>query len=409
MQTLLDKGANVDAKYIHGKTLLHNAVESIKTKIAARTCRCIAANTWYLQIVQHLLKYIAYVHCVCASTFGDGCTPLHLAVENEHEAIVKLLLECGGYVDAKDKNNKTVLHLAVEQGSSIIVEHILKRRPDLNKKSNSSVLNIAVQGCGMEYRKIVKNLLEYGFTINPKDANNFMHAAVEKRYVELVEELLKHSTDDNMSSDSTFVKDSILLHVAIKNRHEEVAKLLIRYGADVNAPDETGKTPIFHATENADLKMIKLLLTNEANVNDPVLLNIAVITDCREIVEVILQHGTDVDGNDECARIPLHVVVLKNEACRSHDHEVPDNVITEISKMLSCEGVKHSIVKNDIILLDANIDNIYMRLVQVHMQNKREVIKFKWKRSITPLHISVLLSNKEITEMLLTKGANVNA
>jgi ankyrin repeat protein len=48
------------------------------------------------------------------------------------------------------------------------------------------------------------------------------------------------------------------LHVAAKNKQEEVAKLLISFGADVNAQDETGKTPIFYATQNADLKITKL-------------------------------------------------------------------------------------------------------------------------------------------------------
>ena len=72
-------------------------------------------------------------------------------------------------------------------------------------------------------------------------------------------------------------KGHIPLHVAIKYRQKEVAELLISYGADVNAQDGTGRPPIFYATENADLKIIKLLLTNKANVKDnPELLNDAV-------------------------------------------------------------------------------------------------------------------------------------
>jgi serine/threonine-protein phosphatase 6 regulatory ankyrin repeat subunit A/serine/threonine-protein phosphatase 6 regulatory ankyrin repeat subunit B len=101
------------------------------------------------------------------------------------------------------------------------------------------------------------------------------------------------------------------IHVASKNKQEEVAKLLISNGADVNAQDEIGKTPIFYATENGDLKITKLLLTNKANIKDnPELLDIAVLNEHREIVEVLLQHGADVNSSNEYGRTALHVSAL---------------------------------------------------------------------------------------------------
>ena len=72
---------------------------------------------------------------------------MHIAAEKGGEdiikLIVKLLLECGANVNSKDKNDKTILRFAVEQGCPIIVGHILKHCPDLNDKSNNSILNIA--------------------------------------------------------------------------------------------------------------------------------------------------------------------------------------------------------------------------------------------------------------------------
>ena len=54
------------------------------------------------------------------------------------------------------------------------------------------------------------------------------------------------------------------------------------------------ETPIFFATENADVKIIELLLTRKANVkNNLELPNVAVKKDCREIVEVFLQLGAE--------------------------------------------------------------------------------------------------------------------
>jgi len=137
-----------------------------------------------------------------------------------------------------------------------------------------------------------------------------LHAAFEKGCLKTVEELLKYGTGVN-----TLYKTSGIgympLHVVNKNKQEEVAKLLISCGADVNVQDETGKTPMFYATQNADLNITKLLLNNKANVKDnPELLNIAVLNECTEIVEVLLEHGVDVNTSDKHGRKALHFTAL---------------------------------------------------------------------------------------------------
>jgi ankyrin repeat protein len=149
----------------------------------------------------------------------------------------------------------------------------------VNNSSNRSALNFAVLGCAERYGKVIENLLQYGFTVNPEDLNNYelLHAAIEKGYLKMVEQLLQYGIDVNMLYSSTSGKGYMTLHVATKEKHEEIAKLLISYGADVNARDETGKNPLFYAVGNADLKITRLLLDNKANVKDnPELLIIAV-------------------------------------------------------------------------------------------------------------------------------------
>ena len=211
---LLSKRADVNAKRIHGITYFH-----------------LATQWGHFRIVDHLLKH------------GANVDPSSLAIHTPlygYEKIVKLLLERGATINSKDINDKTILHLAVRTVCPTIVEHILKHRPDLNNKSNSGA------GLGNRvYRKIVKNLLRYGFTVKAKDENNFMHTAVIMNgHMELVEELLKHGTDVNMLCNSASGRGlEYPLHLVTRLKWEKVSELLISYGVDTNAPDEGGKTP----------------------------------------------------------------------------------------------------------------------------------------------------------------------
>jgi len=427
IKLLLECGANVNAQGKNGKTALHSAVEKGHEEVVKLLLECganvdaqdkdgksilqFAVEKQHEKFVKLLLECGANVH----TQDKDGKTVLHCAVEKGQEKFVQLLLECGANVDAEDKDGRTALHFAVEKGYLVIVEHVLKHHPDVNNKSNRSALNVAVHGYGKEYGKIIENLLQYGFTVNPEDVNNceLLCAAVEKGYLKIVEELLKYGIDVNVLHKSTYGQGYMPLHVATKNKQEEVAKLLISYGADVNAQDETGKTPIFYATENADFKITKLLLTNKANVKDnPELLNIAVLNEYREIVEVLLEHGADVNRSDECGRIALHFTVSgkDREFFGYHVSKDPDiNVKGEIAKLLLCCGANvNAQTKNGITTLHAATQKGYVKVIEALLEHNADV-NSTIKSDITPLHIAAQKGRTEIVQILLKFGASIDS
>jgi ankyrin repeat protein len=59
-------------------------------------------------------------------------TPLHVAAENSHEAVVWILLECNAEINAADKNSKTPLHAAAKNRHEAVVQLLLEHDPDVN-------------------------------------------------------------------------------------------------------------------------------------------------------------------------------------------------------------------------------------------------------------------------------------
>jgi hypothetical protein len=64
-----------------------------------------------------------------------GRAPLHLAAEKGHEAVVRLLLEEGAEVAAKDSLGRAPLHWAAEKGHEAVVRLLLKEGADVSAKT----------------------------------------------------------------------------------------------------------------------------------------------------------------------------------------------------------------------------------------------------------------------------------
>ncbi|KAJ0318106.1 hypothetical protein COL5a_010855 [Colletotrichum fioriniae] len=96
---------------------------------------------------------------------GVGGTVLHAAVVHGNEAIVKLLIEKGGDLNALTQQRKDTLHLAVESNQMNIVRLVLKAGANVNSVDGCghSALFKAILGGNED---LVRLLLEYGADVN---------------------------------------------------------------------------------------------------------------------------------------------------------------------------------------------------------------------------------------------------
>ena len=118
------------------------------------------------------------------------------------------------------------------------------------------------------------------------------------------------------------------LHVAVARGNVAASKLLLDAGADVNIlhADPADVPVIVRAVDNADLRMVKLLLKYKPRLNTPdctdkVLIDIDPIDIIRRGVKSIFRKlGLNLQGRRHYCRLPFLHAVLLPELCRALLH-----------------------------------------------------------------------------------------
>ncbi|KXJ79839.1 hypothetical protein RP20_CCG027890 [Aedes albopictus] len=98
---------------------------------------------------------------------NDGATPLWIASQMGHDHIVKMLLLHGAYVDAVRCDGATALFKAAHKGHSSVVHELLKYRPNLGLIPNGETALHAAALFG--HLPIVKQLVAAGADVSLKN------------------------------------------------------------------------------------------------------------------------------------------------------------------------------------------------------------------------------------------------
>lgn len=118
---MLNNGALVDKKAIHGYTALHAA-----------------AQNGHLDVAEILIQHGANIE----ERNDDGDTPLMLAVRSEHAAVADLLCTKGSNVHATGYENIDPVHYALSKRNLFLSDVLLKHeRHNLNSTSSTQSMN----------------------------------------------------------------------------------------------------------------------------------------------------------------------------------------------------------------------------------------------------------------------------
>jgi len=383
----LDAGTDINKKDKNGATALHRA-----------------ARYRLLEIVEFLIENGANV----AARDDRGETPLHH--QTKAKKIIEVLISKGADVNARDKSGQSSLHEAAGgYNSHSIVKLFVDHGADVNLKDNSERTPLHEAAEVLSNSSTIELLIAQGAEINAKDKNgetplDQVHKlrrrteGLRKRigkqlrpdekasYEKLAGLFLKHGgksgAEDSIvvayatgnietinrhlnagvDANTKFEDDKTLLHEAASDGHKEIAELLISNGADVNAKAKRGDSPLHDAVRNGHKEIVELLIAKGANVN-------------------LGSYSTPLDKAKNKKEI--------FDLIRKHGGKTREELKDEVDKLIG-------------LIRDGNVEGVKNALDGVTNVN------IKGKYGLTPLAQAVKESRKEIAELLIAKGADVN-
>uniref|UniRef100_A0A7N9CR15 Ankyrin repeat domain 18B n=1 Tax=Macaca fascicularis TaxID=9541 RepID=A0A7N9CR15_MACFA len=209
---------------------------------------------------------------------------IHRAAIKGDAAEVERCLRRFRDVDARDRKDRTVLHLACAHGRVEVVTLLLSRscQIDICDRLNRTPLMKAVH-CQEEACAII--LLEHGANPNIKD-----------------------------------IYGNTALHYAVYNKGTSLAEKLLSHHANIEALNEEGNTPLLFAINSRRQQMVEFLLKNQANIH--------AVDNFRSIQQQILEHKNKIlknhlrNDNQETAAVKPANLKKRKEGAKEHNLKV---------------------------------------------------------------------------------------
>ncbi|XP_065577154.1 serine/threonine-protein phosphatase 6 regulatory ankyrin repeat subunit C-like [Artemia franciscana] len=326
-------------------------------------------------------------------------TPLHLAVISGDLEVIKMVLDKGADVNARDIYGESPLHLAASSRcSQTVVECLLKFGADVHIRNSEqlSPLHLAAH-CG--HTQTVECLLRSGADVNARDVKDRspLHLAARHGHTQTAECLSRCGAEVNARD----VKDRSPLHLAARHGHTQTAECLSRCGAEVNARDVNDKSPLHLAAFCGHTQTAECLLRSGADINatekcdigSP--LHLAAVRGHTQTAECLLRSGADVNARCIYDQSPLHLAAV-------HGH-------TQTAECLSrCGAEVNARDVNDSRPLHLAAHFGHTQTVECLLKSGAD-INARDKYDGSPLHLAAFHGHTQTAECLLRSGADVNA
>ncbi|KAI8714627.1 hypothetical protein NCS52_01183000 [Fusarium sp. LHS14.1] len=255
VRILLEAGVNIEARVENGSTAL----------IAA-------SKGGHVEVVRILLEAGANIE----ARAEDGRTPLIAASIHGHKTLASLLIKHRANVNAQDEDGKSSLHHATESATRLYIDNSLRgsfmkllldngAAVEARDSSGQTPLLVACRNGQTEVERL---LVEQGANVNARDeegntplfwdCDSFAGYARGEPLL-----LIKKGADVNAKTEH----GNTPLHRACRVLEPEIVPSLIDKGADIHARNSEGSTPLHLAAISRNDWAVKLLVERGACVD----------------------------------------------------------------------------------------------------------------------------------------------
>ncbi|XP_037747859.1 serine/threonine-protein phosphatase 6 regulatory ankyrin repeat subunit A isoform X4 [Chelonia mydas] len=294
----------------------YDADISRTTRVSLETPLHYCARVGNADVLLEMLKHISTSRMQQSinKQAKNDWSPLLMAAERGHTAIVKILLQHHARVDVFDEHGKAALHLAAENGHDQIADMLLWHKAFVNAKTKLGLtpLHLSAQN---GYNHLVKLLVEThlasidAMTLTKRTP---LHLAALTGQLDVCTSLLSMSADVN----ATDMQGQTPLHLAAENDHSEVVQFFLKHKPElVTSANVEGSTCAHIAASKGSVAVIKELLKfnkvgattarNKTNYSTP--LHLAAAGGHHEVVKVLLQTGASAADEDGEGMTAIHL------------------------------------------------------------------------------------------------------
>ncbi|KAI1967136.1 hypothetical protein LOZ58_000633 [Ophidiomyces ophidiicola] len=382
--------------------------------------------------------------------YSEAVNLLHIASELGHEQVVKCLVRTLDEINEKDNDGRTALLLATMHRHSTVIDVLLRQEGiDINAEDYEGWTPISY-AAKYGYEDICKLLVEFASKAATKlDINKRtfgltpLYIAAQENHVAIAQLLYNYGQARETPVNGV---DPSLLHQAAREGSQEAITIFLDIDSScINRPDEKGRTALYFAAQE-NHSVVVSILTARAKCHEPekclftpekhnpegrTLLHYAAEAGSVRAVEILIGVGANKDAVDNNKRTPLHQAVSGTvhdvKVLLSHGvhMEVRDNEGNTPLHLAVHRG--DAAVDIVALLIEAGADlttrnNNHQTLLHTIARNGKSekvanVLLGQGKQGIdarnpdgkTALHLAVQNKNIRLVDLLISRGADINA
>ncbi|XP_038664399.1 transient receptor potential cation channel subfamily A member 1b [Scyliorhinus canicula] len=341
-------------------------------------------------------------------------TPLMLACSRDNAEGLSIMLEHGALLCKQNILGRFPVHEAAFSGAEKTLEILLEKGEELGHSREKHInyvdeglhtpLHLALLGGKIETIQIC---IDSGAKIDfpeQKDKSTALHFACMQGAIEAVKLMLSKYKGENDILHLLDGNRQTPLHKAATFDHSELVEYLIDQGTDMNMVDSECRTPLLWAASHGAWNTVEILVTRGANIN------LKNSVECNFLHLTVLQPKGLTNLSEEILQ-SVEVQELVNDreidGCTPLHYVCRQGLTDSVAKMLTLKASPHlkTLDKKSSLHFAAGYGRLNTCKLLLQNINKAKLLNEGDAKGMTPLHLAVQNGHTKVVQLLLRKGA----